>query len=71
MLEKTRGRFRRNYYNVVNYEGGKCVVWPSLIVATLRRERGDRAIEQICLNPSDNNGLMISRGPQSITSKIV
>ena len=50
-----------NYYNVVSYvhiplvpemqersEAERRAIWPCLNVATWRRERSDRAIQQIC-----------------------
>ena len=52
---------RNNYYNVVSYvhiplvaymqersEAERRAIWPCLNVATWRRERSDRAIQQIC-----------------------
>ena len=62
VMMKTRVRFCRNYYyNVVRYvhiplvpkmqersEAERRAIWPCLNVATWRRERSDRAIQQIC-----------------------
>ena len=39
------------YFNVVSYVSAiaeRCAIWPCLNVATWRRERSDRAIQQIC-----------------------